>query len=131
MEAWESYLPLVEFAYNNSYQSTIEMPPFEALDDRICRSPICWEEVGERKLLGPDLVQETSDKILMIKKRMKAVQSRQKAYADRHRRPLKFAEGDKVFLKISPMKRIVRTSKRNKLDPQYIGPFEILERLDR
>ena len=73
---WEKYVPLVEFAYNNSYQSTIGMPPFEALYGRKCRSPICWEEVGDRRLLGPELVQETTEKIKIIRERMKAAQSR-------------------------------------------------------
>jgi len=126
---WERYLSLVEFAYNNSYQSTIGMPPFEALYGRKCRSPICWEEIGDRALFGADIVIDTTEKIRMIRKRMKAAQSRQKAYADRRRRPLEFAAGDKVFLKVSPIKGMVRGGKRNKLDPRYIGPFEILERI--
>jgi len=126
---WEKYLSLVEFAYNNSYQSTIGMPPFEALYGRKCRSPICWEEVGDRRLLGPDMVQETTEKIRTIRKRMRAAQSRQKAYADQRRRPLEFTEGDKVFLKISPMKGVVRIGKRSKLGPRYVGPFEVLERI--
>ena len=125
---WEKYLPLVEFVYNNSYQPTIRMPPFGALYGRKLRSPICQEEVGDQKLLGPDIFQDTM-KILMIRKRIKTAQSRQKAYADRYRRPLEFAEGDKVFLKVSPMKGIVRTGRRNKLYPRYIGPFEILKRV--
>ena len=73
---WEKYLPLAEFAYNNSHQSTIGMPPFEALYDRKCRSPICWEEMGDRTLFGTDIVQETTEKIWIIRKRMKAAQSR-------------------------------------------------------
>ena len=101
---WKKYLPLVEFAYNNSHQSTIGMPPFEALYGRKCRSPICWEEMGDRRLFGTEIVQETTEKIQIIRKRMKTAQSRQKTYADWHRRPLEFAEGDKVFLRISPMK---------------------------
>ena len=85
--------------------------------------------MGDRTLFGTDIVQETTEKIRIIRKRMKAAQSRQKTYADRRRRPLEFAEGDKVFLKISPMKGMIRVGKRNKLDPRYIGPFEILERI--
>jgi len=76
----------VEFAYNNSYQSTIDMPPFKVLYGRRCRSPICWEEVGDWRIFGHDIIQETTDKIKLIKKRMKAAQSRQKAYADKHNR---------------------------------------------
>ena len=85
--------------------------------------------MGDRKLLGPDMVQETIEKIRTIRKRMKAAQSRQKVYADQRRRPLEFTEGDKVFLKISPMKGVMRIGKRNKLGPRYVGPFEILERI--
>ena len=106
------------------------MPPFEALYGRRCISPICWEEVRDKKILGPDIIQETIDKIKLIKERMKAAQSRQKAYADKHRISLKFLVGDKVFLKVSPMKRVVCTGKRNKLDPQYIRPFEILDKIE-
>ena len=80
---WDKYLPLVEFAYNNSYQSTSGMPPFEALYGRKYRSPICSEEVGDRRIFNPDIIQEATDKIKLIKKKMKAAQSRQKAYADR------------------------------------------------
>jgi len=119
----------MELAYNNNYQSTIGMPPFEALYCRRFRSPICLEEIGDRRLLGPDVVQETTEKIVLMRKRMKAVQSRQMAYADRRRRPLKFAEGDKVFLKVFPMKDMVYIGRRNKLDPQYLGSFEILVRI--
>ena len=85
----------MEFAYNNSYQSTIGMPPFEALYGRKCRSPICWEEVGDRRIFGPDLIQEATEKIKLIKERFKASQSRQKAYADIRRRPLEFEVGIK------------------------------------
>ena len=73
---WDDHLPLVEFAYNNSYHSSIEMTPYEALYGRKCRSPICWDEVGERKLLGPEIVQITVDKIKLIRGRIKAAQSR-------------------------------------------------------
>ena len=74
--SWEKYLSLVEFAYNNSYHSSIEMTPYEALYGRKCRSPLCWEEVGERKLLGPEIIQMTSEKINLIRKRFQTAQSR-------------------------------------------------------
>jgi len=126
---WEKYVPLVEFTYNNSYQSTIEMPPFEALYGRRCRSPICWKEVGDWGLLDPDLVQETTKKIKIIRKRMMAAQNWQKSYADKRRVPLEFGIGDMVFLKVSPMKGVVRIDKSYKLNPCYAGLFEILERI--
>ena len=123
--SWETHLPLIEFAYNNSYHSSIEMAPFEALYGRKCRSPICWNEVGERKLLGPELVQLTTKKIQLIRERLLTAQSRQKSYADNRRRDLEFQVGDHVFLKVSPSKGVVRFGKKGKLSQRYIGPFEI------
>ncbi|RVW24090.1 Transposon Ty3-I Gag-Pol polyprotein [Vitis vinifera] len=95
---WDDHLPLVEFAYNNSFQASIGMAPFEALYGRKCRSPICWNDVGERKLLGPELMQLTVEKVALIKERLKAAQSRHKSYADHRRRDLEFEVGDHVFL---------------------------------
>ncbi|GFY96672.1 hypothetical protein Acr_11g0009780 [Actinidia rufa] len=96
---WEMHLPLVEFAYNNSFHASIGMAPYEALYGRKCRSPICWTEVGERQMLGPEIVQLTTDKIKVIQQRLQTAQSRQKSYADIRRRELEFEEGDHVFLK--------------------------------
>ena len=127
--SWERYLPLAEFAYNNSYQASIQMAPFEALYGRKCRSPIGWFEVGESKVLGPDLVQEALEKVKLIRERLLSAQSRQKAYADHRRRDLEFSVGDQVFLRVSPMKGVMRFGKKGKLNPRYIGPYEILERI--
>ena len=79
---WEDHLLLVEFTYNNSYQSTIDMTPYEALYGIRCQTTVCWDEVGERKLLRLELVKITVDKVKVIKERMKEVQDRQKSYAD-------------------------------------------------
>ena len=87
---WDDYLPLVEFAYNNSFQASIGMGPFEGLYGRKCQSPVCWDNVGERKLLGPELVQLIVEKVALIKERLKTAQSRQKSYADNCRRDLEF-----------------------------------------
>ena len=127
--SWEKYLPLVEFAYNNSYHSTIGMAPYEALYGRKCRSPSCWMEVGDRELEGPELIRETSEKVPIIQERMRMAFSRQKSYADPRRRDVQFGVGDQVFLKISPMKGVMRFRKKGKLTPRYIGPFEILDRV--
>ena len=127
--SWETHLPLIEFAYNNSYHSSIEMAPFVALYGWKSRSPICWNEVGERKLLGPELVQLTTEKIQLIRERLLAAQSRQKSYADNRRRDLEFQVGDHVFLKVSPSKGVMRFGKKGKLSQRYIGPFEILDRV--
>ena len=83
--SWEEHLPLVEFVYNNSYQASIQMAPYEALYGRPCRSPICWTEVGESSITGPDLIRDTSEKVGMIWKRLLTAQSRQKSYADERR----------------------------------------------
>ncbi|KAA0038427.1 DNA/RNA polymerases superfamily protein [Cucumis melo var. makuwa] len=89
---WDTHLSLMEFVYNNSYQSSIGMAPFEVLYGRPCRTPVCWNEVGERKLVGPELVQVTSDNIKLIRKNLKIAQDRQKSYA--RRRDLEFQIGE-------------------------------------
>ena len=98
--SWEEHFPLVEFAYNNSYQASIQMAPYEALYGRPCRSPLCWTEVGESSITGPDLIRDTSEKVSLIQQRLLTAQSRQKSYADVRRRPLEFEVGDHVFLKV-------------------------------
>ena len=126
---WDDHLPLVEFAYNNSYHTSIKAAPYEALYGRKCRTPVCWFDVGEKRELGPELIQQTSAKIDTIRERMKAAQDRQKSYADLKRRPMEFQVGDRVLLKVSPWKGIVRFQKRGKLSPRFIGPFKIIERV--
>ncbi|KAJ0752837.1 putative nucleotidyltransferase, Ribonuclease H [Helianthus annuus] len=100
----DTHLPLVESSYNNSYHTSIKAAPYEALYGRKCRSPLCWAEVGDKQLIGPELVQETTDKIAKIRDRIKAARDRQKSYADRRRKPLSFEVGNKVLLKVSPWK---------------------------
>nr|GFA53556.1 reverse transcriptase domain-containing protein [Tanacetum cinerariifolium] len=122
---WERYLPLIEFSYNNSYHASIKASPFEALYGRKCRSPVCWAEVEDPQLTGPEIIQETIEKIVQIKKRLQPACDRQKSYADVRRKPLEFQVGDKVMLKVSPWKGVVRFGKREKLNPRYIGPFKV------
>ena len=100
--SWKEHLPLVEFAYKNSYQASIQMTPYEALYGRPCRSPLCWTEVGESSITGPDLIRDTSEKVSLIRQRLLTAQSRKKSYADVRRRPLKFEVGDHIFLKVMP-----------------------------
>ncbi|GJY29637.1 putative reverse transcriptase domain-containing protein [Tanacetum coccineum] len=128
-KGWVNHLPLVEFSYNNSYHASIKAAPFEALYGRKCRSPVCWTEVGEAQILGPELIQETTEKIVQIKQRMQAAHDRQKSYADLKRKPMEFQVGDKVMLKVSPWKGVVRFGKRGKLNPRYVGPFKVLKRV--
>ncbi|GJT06870.1 putative reverse transcriptase domain-containing protein [Tanacetum coccineum] len=97
---WVKHLPLVEFSYNNSYHASIKAAPFEALYGRKCRSPVCWAEVGEVQLTGPEIVQETTEKIIQVKQRMQAARDRQKSYADLKRKLMEFEVGDKVMLKV-------------------------------
>jgi len=127
---WIKYLALVEFAYNNSFQATIGMTPYEALYGRKCRSPLYWDEVGEKYLIGLEMIQDMKDKIFIIRRRMLTAQSRQKSYADKHRRQLEFNVGDLVYLKVSPMKGVVRFGKKEKLNPRFVGPFEVKEVVD-
>ncbi|GJW13873.1 reverse transcriptase domain-containing protein [Tanacetum coccineum] len=127
--SWDVHLPLAEFSYNNSYHSSIRCAPFEALYGRKCRSPVLWAEIGESSLIGPELIQETTDKVVLIKEKLKAARDRQKSYADNRRKPLEFEVGDRVMLKVSPWKGVIRFGKKGKLAPRYVGPFEILERI--
>ena len=108
-------LPLIEFAYNNNQNASIGMAPFEALYGRRCRTPICWNEVGEREPSKVDLIDQTIGIIKTIRKRSQAAQSRQKSYADNRRRPLEFEVGDHVFLKVSPLKGSIRFGQKGKL----------------
>ncbi|GJW21662.1 putative reverse transcriptase domain-containing protein [Tanacetum coccineum] len=110
-KGWVNPLPLVEFSYNNSYHASIKAAPFEALYGRKFRSPVCWTEVGEAQILGPELIQETTEKIVQIKQRMQAARDRQKSYANLKRKPMEFQVGDKVMLKVSPWKGVLEVVK--------------------
>ncbi|GJS57785.1 hypothetical protein Tco_0652569 [Tanacetum coccineum] len=126
---WDRNLPLVEISYNNSYHTSIKAAPFEALYGRKCCSPICWTEVGEAQLTAPEIIHKTTEKIFKIRDRMQAIRDRQKIYADKRCRPLKFEIGDKVLLKVVTWKGVMRFGKCGKLNPRYIGPFRIIERI--
>ncbi|GKF08804.1 putative reverse transcriptase domain-containing protein, partial [Tanacetum coccineum] len=111
------------------YHTSIQCAPFEALYGRKCRSPVLWAKIGEGSLIGPELVQETTDKVVVIKKKLKAARDCQKSYADNRRKPLEFDVGDRVMLKVSPWKGVVLFRKKGKLASRYVGPFEILKRI--
>ncbi|GJV37611.1 putative reverse transcriptase domain-containing protein [Tanacetum coccineum] len=128
-KGWEKHLPLVEFSYNNSYHASIKAAPFEALYGRKCRSPVCWTEVGDVQLTGPKIIHETTKKIVQIRQRLQAARDRQRSYANIRQRPLEFQVGDHVMLKVSPRKGVIHFVKQGKLNPRYIRPFKILERI--
>ena len=127
--SWDYHLPLAEFSYNNSYHATIGMPPYEMLYGRRCRTPVCWGSIGQKQLGSLEVIEATTEKLAKIKEFMKAAQDRQKSYADKRRRPIEFNVGDRVLLKVSPWKGIIRFRKRGKLSPRFIGPFRISARV--
>ncbi|GKE94032.1 putative reverse transcriptase domain-containing protein, partial [Tanacetum coccineum] len=128
-KGWEKHLPLVEFSYNNSYHASIKAAPFEILYGRKCRSPVCWAEFGDVQLTGLEIIHETTEKIVQIRQRLQAARDQKRSYANVRRKPLEFQVGDRVMLKVSPRKGVIRFGKRGKLNPWYIGPFKILKRI--
>ncbi|KAA3470270.1 DNA/RNA polymerases superfamily protein [Gossypium australe] len=126
---WEKYLPLIEFAYNNSYQSSIKMAPYEALYGRKCRTPLYWTDLSEKKILGVDLIREIEKKVNVIRDSLKATSDQQKSYADLKQKEIEFQFGDKVFLKVSPWKKVLRFGRKRKLSLRFIGPYEIIEKI--
>ncbi|GKC61563.1 hypothetical protein Tco_1089161, partial [Tanacetum coccineum] len=110
-------------------KTNIKVAPFEALYGHKCRSPICWAKVRDSQLTGLEIIHETTEKIIQIKSRIQAARDRQKSYADVRRKPLEFQVGDKVLLKVSPWKGVIRFGKRGKLNHRYIGPFKIIAKV--
>ncbi|XP_068328213.1 uncharacterized protein [Pyrus communis] len=128
-DAWHKRLDLMEFAYNNSYHSSLDMSHFEALYGKSCSTPLFWSKVGEKVLEGSEIVDETTQNTQVIKSNLKADQDCQKSLADRHAIDRTYKVGDWVFLKLSPWKGVVRFGKKGKLSPRYIGPYVITERI--
>ncbi|GJZ56345.1 hypothetical protein Tco_0611538 [Tanacetum coccineum] len=116
-------------AHASSYHLSIRCAPFEALYGRKCRSPVLWAEIKESSLIRLELVQETIDNVVLVKEKPKMERDRQKSYVDYRRKPLEFEVGDRVLLKVTPWKGVVRFGKKGKLAPRYVGPFETLERI--
>ena len=115
--------------YNKSFQSSIGMAPYEALYGRKCRTSLCWMELSERKVIGPNLIRETEEKVKMIIERLKVATDRQKSYADMKRKDIRYEIGENVFLKVSPWKKVMRFGKKAKLSPRFIGPYEMIEKV--
>ncbi|WVZ52877.1 hypothetical protein U9M48_003883 [Paspalum notatum var. saurae] len=126
--SWDKSLPYAEFSYNNSYQASLKKSTFEALYGRRCRTPLFWNQTGEKQVFGPDLIKDAEQQIKMVRENLRVAQSRQKSYADVRRRDLTFKVDDFVYLKVSPMRGIRRFNMKGKLVPRYIGPFKIVER---
>ena len=129
--SWDDNLPLIEFAYNNNYYSNIQMAPYKALYGRRCRSPVGWFELGEAALIGPELFLYAMEKLQLIRNRNKTSKSHQKSYADVRTRELEFQVDDWVFLKVSPMKGVMRFGKKGKITHRYVGPYKILKEIGK
>ena len=127
--SWDLRIPLVEFVYNNSFQSSIRMAPYKALYGRKCRTPLCWTELSEKKVIGLDLVQETKEKVQIISEILKVATDRHKSYADMKRKEIQYEIGEKLFLKVSPWKKVMRFWKKGQLSPRFIGSYEVIEKV--
>ena len=113
--SWDDILPYPEFSYNNSYQASLKMAPFEALYGRRCRTPLLWDEVGGRQLFGPDLIKESEEKVKLIHDRLKIAQSRQKSYADSKRKEVIYEIGDRAYLRATPLRGVKQSGVKGKL----------------
>ncbi|GJU48717.1 putative reverse transcriptase domain-containing protein [Tanacetum coccineum] len=122
-------IPRTSSGYDFIWHASIKATPFEALYGRKYRSPVCWNEVGDSQLTGPELIRETTKKIIQIKNRLLTSRSRQKSYVDVRQKPMEFDGGNMVILKVSPWKGVIRFGKQGKLSPRYVGPFKIIERI--
>ena len=125
---WEKSLPFAEFSYNNSYQSSLGMAPFELLYGRKCRTPLNWSETGERQFFGPDLIKEAEDQVRLVRDHLRVAQSRQKSYSDPKRREVQLEPDSFVYLRVTPFKGVHRFGVKGKLAPRYVGPFRILDK---
>jgi hypothetical protein len=126
-KSWDKSLPYAEFSYNNSYQASIKMAPYEALYGRQCRTPLFWSQTGESQVFRPEVLKDAKKQVQMVRESLKLAQSRQKSYADKRRRDLSFEVGDFVYLKVSPMRGTCRFKVKGKLAPRYVGPFKIVD----
>nr|AAQ56486.1 putative polyprotein [Oryza sativa Japonica Group] len=126
--SWDRNLPYAEFSYNNSYQASLQMAPYEALYGRKCRTPLLWDQTGERQVFGTDILREAEEKVKIIQERLRVAQSRHKSYADNRRRDLSFDEGDYVYLRVTPLRGVHRFHTKGKLVPHFVGPYKIVNR---
>jgi hypothetical protein len=118
--SWDKSLSYAEFSYNNSYQESLKMVPFQMLYGRRCRTPLFRNETGERKVFGPDILHEVEKQVRMVRENLRVMQSRQKSYADHRRRELSFDVRDFLYLKVSTMSGLCHFKVRGKLTPRFI-----------
>jgi len=126
--SWDKSLPYAEFSYNNNYQQSLKMAPFEALYGRKCRTPLFWNQTGETRVFGIDVLRHVEQQVRTVWDNLRVAQSRQKGDADTRRRELVFKEGNYVYLKVSPMRSVKRFNMKGKLAPRYVGSFKVLQR---
>jgi hypothetical protein len=126
-KSWDKSLPYAEFSYNNNYQGSIEIAPYEALYGRYCRTPLFWSQTGQRQVFGPEVLKDAEKQVQMVHESLKVAQSQQKSYADKRRRDLSFEIGDFVYLKVSPMRGTCIFWVKGKLAPRYVEPFKIID----
>jgi hypothetical protein len=126
---WEDYLPLVEFDYNNGYQESLKMSPFEALYGRQCNIPISWNDPVDIVTIGTYMLKEMEQQVIQIRQNMKISQDTQKRYADMKRNPREFKAWDHVYLQFRPRRSSLRMGDCAKMAPRYCGPFEVLDRV--
>jgi hypothetical protein len=129
LKKWEDYLQLVEFAYNNGYQTSAKISPFEVLYGRKCTTLISWDNPADRLMVGPEMLQEMENMVRKVQQNLKEAQNRQKSYANQKRRNLKFQVGYHVYLKVKARKSSLKLGNCAKLAPRFCGPFEILARI--
>jgi hypothetical protein len=120
-----------EFSYNNSYQASLKMAPFEALYGRKCRIPLMWSEVGERTFFSPATIVEVEENVAKVRENLKRAQSRQKSYVDPKRTDISFEVGEHVYLKVSTLRGTKRFHVKGKLSPRYVGPYPIVKRIGK
>jgi hypothetical protein len=128
---WEKSLSYAEYSYNNIYQTSLKMAPFEALYGRRCRTPLMWSEVGERTFFGPAAIVEAEENVDKVKENLKIAQSRKKSYADLKRKDVSFEIGEHVYLKVSPLRGTKRFHVKGKLSPRYVGPYPIVKKIGK
>jgi hypothetical protein len=127
-KSWDKSLPYTKFSYNNNYQASIEMAPFEALYGRQCRTPLFWSQTEESQVFGLEVLKDAEKQVQMIRENLKVAQPQLKSYADKRRRDLSFEIGDFVYLKASPLRGTQRFKVKGKLAPRYVSPFKIISR---